>query len=273
MTLPVRPYAAVAVPRIAGSDADHFLRLVRDSLEHFDATSGILPKVSAQHSAVAADTLMVKVITKIDPDRGARVIFRVAPRPNAAVACLDKSVEILSDIVMRALGFLEATHVEWLDERTRLSPEEFQDSCSYVSPKRARREMVEAPITERSVDEIEKSLARMFDDNPPVDAPGHGKERAKRVAAARKAAEDAVAAKKRDQAMQSALPEADEDAAPDGAYIAADGAEAAPRGSRLGRLFAALPLRRAAHVAALGGACFAFWKAGLFAPILQLVGV
>ncbi|MHA6323528.1 hypothetical protein [Roseivivax sp. CAU 1753] len=288
MTLPVRPHAALAVPSLTGIEPERFLRLTRDSLKRFDAPSGEAPKASVRHSAVASDTLMVKIDIDISPRDGARIVFRVAPRPRASAPCIDKSVEILSDIVLHALQFVDATHVEWLDERTLLSPEEFQSSFSYVSPKRARREMVDAPITERSVDEIEESLSRMFESSPPVTEPGHGAERAARVAAARQAAQDTLKTRRDGGATD---PDADADALSAGtipgrsrksrtardADIDTDADIDAmnipdDRPSLLQRIAVALHLRRLAQVSALGGVGLALWKTGVFAPVLDLVG-
>ncbi|SIS91541.1 hypothetical protein SAMN05421759_10688 [Roseivivax lentus] len=279
MTLPVRPHAALVVPSLTGLQEDRFLRLVRDVLERFDAKSGARPKASIKHSAVASDTLLVKIAIELDPKSGARLTFRVAPRPRAATPSIDKSVEILSDIVMRSLQFVDAERVEWLDERTLLSPEEFQASCSYVSPKRQRREMIETPITERSIDEIEESLARMFEDSPPVTEPGHGRERAAKIAAARQAASDTL--KKRAAASdawkavdaeavnQRADAQMSEDHTPD----AIAGTARPRRGSVFQRIAAALHLRTVAHVSALSGMGLVFWKAGMLDPILAIVGV
>ncbi|QFS82730.1 hypothetical protein FIU97_07950 [Roseivivax sp. THAF40] len=280
MTLPVRPHAALAVPSLTGLQEERFLRIVRDVMTRFDAKSGQTPKASIKHSAVASDTMMVKINIERSPKTGARLVFRVAPRPNAATPCIDKSVEILSDIVMRSLQFVEADRVEWLDERTLLSPEEFQASCSYVSPKRQRREMIEAPVTERSICEIEESLARMFEDSPPVTEPGHGRERAAKIAAARRAASETL--KKRAVASPAweTMPEdddgieGDEDYATDAASdCGADAPDKAERGSLMQRIAEALHLRTVAHVSALSGMGLVFWKTGMFEPILAIVGV
>ena len=270
MTLPVRPYAALAVPSLTGIEPERFLRLIRDCLKRLDAKSGETPKASVRHSAVASDTLMVKIDTEIDPRAGARVIFRLAARPQAKAPSIDRSVEVLSDIVLHALQFVDASHVEWLDPRTRLSPEEFHASCSYVSPKRARREMVEAPITESSVCEIEKSLERMFQDNPPVTEPGHGHERAAKVAAARRAAQDTLRLRK--TGPVPLIHEDGTEALPEDAIEAETVTPRTPRGAFLPRLLSRLQLRTVAHVTALGGTGVVFWKMGMFEPILRIVG-
>ncbi len=270
MTLPVRPYAALVIPSLTGLREERFLRIVRDVLKRFDAKSGEMPKASIKHSAVASDTLMVKIAIEIHPKSGARLVFRVAPRPRAAAPSIDKSVEILSDIVMRSLQFVAAEHVEWLDERTRLSPEEFQASCSYVSPKRQRREMIETPVTERSVCEIEQSLARMFAESPPVAEPGHGRERAAEIARAREAAR-ATLKKRASVGDHWTDSEADDDDASDDA---GENSEAPHRQSSLfQRIAEVLHLRTAAHLCALSGMGIVFWKAGMLDPILAIVGV
>ena len=277
MTLPVRPHAALAVPSLTGLQEERFLRIVRDVLTRFDAKSGKTPKASIKHSAVASDTMMVKISIELHPKTGARLVYRVAPRPNAATPCIDKSVEILSDIVMRSLQFVEADRVEWLDERTLLSPEEFQASCSYVSPKRQRREMIETPVTERSICEIEESLARMFEDSPPVTEPGHGRERAAKIAAARRAASETL--KKRASASHAweAAPDPDQDETECGAEpapeCASDDTKSAQGTSLFQRIAEVLHLRTVAHVSALSGMGLVFWKTGMFEPILAIVGV
>ncbi|SFQ26355.1 hypothetical protein SAMN05421853_103111 [Roseivivax halotolerans] len=276
MSLPVRPYAALALARTNSLEVERFLRVVAQSLSRFDADGGAKPRASIKHGAVAGETIIVKVTTDVTPKEGTRVVFRIAPRPNTKKMSLDRNIEVLSDIVMRALQRVDARHVEWLDERTKLSPEEFQVSCSYVSPKRARREMVEAPITERSVEAIEESLAKMFNDIPPVAEPGHGKERAERVARARAEAQKTLA--DRVPKAYADWQNDDEDTGTASRTETAgqepDAATEPPsRQAGLGRLVRALmPRRTTAHVIALGGVALVFWKHGLFDPLLRIVG-
>ncbi|MHA7874673.1 hypothetical protein [Roseivivax sp.] len=280
MSLILRPYAAIAIAHAVSVEQDRFLRLVAQSLARQDMAGGGEPKVSLKHGAVASDRLIVKLTTQVSPGAGGRIVFRIAPRANAEALPMDRTVEILSDIVLKALQRVDARHVEWLDPRTKLSPEEFQISCSYVSPKRQRREMADTPESTQSTEDIEKSLARMFEDIPVVSEPGHGEERQAEVARRRAAARRDIEARA-PQVFDEDQVDEFQDA--DFARIAAiaekaeareaeEAGEAPRRRSLLRSLAAALPLRTFGHMLALGGVAVVFWKNGLFDPLLNIIG-
>lgn len=162
MTTPRKFYASLQINGTAGTSAETFLRGIADVLARHDGGRDEV-RISTRHAGVASETMIVKVVCDRDPMRGTRIGFHLAARPGREAPTKTRAVSVLSDIVVRALPLVEARHVEWLQPGVALTPEEFLAAQSYISPRRARREIATLPDADTSFDIIDRNLAQMLD--------------------------------------------------------------------------------------------------------------
>ncbi|UMA66276.1 hypothetical protein LVO79_07495 [Roseivivax marinus] len=250
-----RPYAAILSPRPVGPVPRTFLRGVADVLaQHDGGSAGV--RISKTHQAVAGPRIMVRVTVERDPARGARVAFALAARPGQSLPGRARCTAILSDIVLRSLPLIEARRVEWLQPDVLLSPDEFLAAQSYISPKRARREISALPDADESIDQIERNMTSLLEGEPALFTTPAAKPT---PALAETAPGPQQVSETRARAASWSL-------------TAALAVVSMPVAIGLSAVHAlrGSDVRLSAHVLALTGTGYVLWQAGVLSPILDL---
>lgn len=152
-------YAALVMPTGTQLLIGPFQGFVRNALRAYDGFSGKAPLMLPGRGMIAGDAFCVHIQCDPNAPHGPRVVFTVSAHDPHRADDTAAMVDVLNDIVLRALDDSDAVLVEWLSPAQFVTPESFVKLANagqtHILPKAAE---VPEPCVEEQPDDTAATL-------------------------------------------------------------------------------------------------------------------